>query len=123
MVQTLQFRELVKIHQTVYPLSGRGKEIIYKKNNDNFEITWGRDKFKITKKLINDILVNYFIDHETWYPLGASMDQPMRGGLGKFVRDNIKGLSPRHATAIAAVMYNEGFIEVKGKRPIMLRKI
>lgn len=65
---------------------------------------------------------NFFIDDQTWYPLGASMDQPIKGGLGEFIKENLGSLTPRHATAIAAVMHNESLISVKGNKPILLKK-
>ncbi|ACB83964.1 hypothetical protein [Natranaerobius thermophilus] len=107
---------------TIKPLSGRGKQISYKKLTHNLEITWGEAKFNVTKEQITHIMKNFFIDDGTWYPLGASMDQPIKGGLGEFIKENFKGLTPRHATAIAAVMENEELILVKGNKPIMLKK-
>lgn len=58
-----------------------------------------------------------------WYPLGASMDNPMQNGLGMFLEDNFKMLSPRHASAIAAILVNENLITFKGKKPILLKKL
>lgn len=60
---------------------------------------------------------------DKWYPLGADMVSPMPGGLGVFIQSRYKDLSPRHASAIAALMYQEGFIDYKDGKPILLRKI
>lgn len=46
-----------------------------------------------------------------------------RGGLGTYILNNIKGLSQRHASAVAAIMENEGLIEYRENgRNIELKK-
>lgn len=45
-----------------------------------------------------------------------------QGGFGEFVRERIQGYSPRHASAIAAILVYLGDLEFKGKKPIWLRR-
>jgi hypothetical protein len=107
----------------VYPLSGNGQPIYYKKEDYNLIIHWGNQKIKISINIINDIINNYFTDSERWYPLGASMTNPVKGGLGEYIKNKYKNLNPRHATAIAAIMAYENLIETKDLKPILIRKI
>lgn len=105
------------------PLSGRGTTIYYEDYKDGFNIKWGTIKFIISGSLIKDILEKFLIEKNRWYPLGASETVPMRGGLGEFITSRQDNLTPRHASAIAAIMYQDNLIETKGQKPILLRKI
>lgn len=105
------------------PLSGKGKWIIFEVAGNVKNVTWGTRKFDLSDSTIDDILENFFIEFDKWYPLGAHMVSPMPGGLGIFIQSRHEGLYSRDACAIAAIMYQEGFIEHKNKRPILLRKI
>ena len=104
------------------PLSGRGTTIYYEDDKEGFNIKWGECEFSIKNSLIEDILKNFLIDKNIWYPLGANQNNPMPRGLGKFITPKQTDLTPRHACAIAAIMYKEGFVEAKGQKPILLRK-
>jgi len=66
---------------------------------------------------------NYFKDLAAWYPLGASMTAPANGGLGEYIQKNLSRLTPRYASAIAAIMVEQNLIECRGKKPIELRKL
>ncbi|WP_303859943.1 hypothetical protein [Alkalibaculum bacchi] len=105
---------------TIRPLSGRGKEIKYKIENGNFKVQWGNLRFTIKRTQVEDILNFFFINSDKWYSLGASFDNPSKGGLGEYIQ-KFK-FSPRHASAIATIMVNEELIEHKGCKPIELRK-
>lgn len=104
-------------------LSGSGKSVYWKNYDGGRSVSWGKSNFKLPNEYINNILNNFFKDFSTWYPLGASMDDPILGGLGEYVQKNFPSLTPRHASAIAAIMAHHNLIESKGKKPIMLRKI
>ncbi len=104
------------------PLSGSGKPISWENHAGGRQVTWGDTKFHLPNELIEDILKNYFKNPTSWYVLGASMDDPVKGGLGEYIQ-NKTTLTPRHASAIAAIMVYENLIEAKGKRPIKLRKL
>ncbi|MCY6372406.1 hypothetical protein [Clostridium ganghwense] len=106
----------------IRPISGRGQVITYKKTNEVWDIRWGKVHFEITDTDIQEILNNFFIDSEEWYLLGSSMDNPIKGGLGEYVQNHIRSLTPRHASAIAAILYNENLVSIKGKKPIYLKK-
>ena len=106
----------------IRPLSGRGKDIYYKYNNDRIEVKWGEMKFFIEKGIINEVLNDFFIDKEKWYPLGASMTDPIKGGLGEFLSIK-RGLSPRHASVVASIMYDQKLVDYKMKRRIDLKRI
>ncbi len=107
----------------VLPLSGNGKLITYSISDEEWIIVWGKLKFTLKKSCIQIILDEFFMNKDEWYPLGASMDNPMPIGLGIFVRDNFNMLSPRHASAIAAILVNENILTFKGMRPILLETI
>lgn len=107
----------------VNPLSGRGTEIIYEKENKELNVKWGTIDFKVKYEYIDDIMNKFFTDSNEWYSLGASMDKPIKGGLGEYVKENIPSLTSRHASAIAAILYNENLIYVKGKKPLYLKKV
>lgn len=103
------------------PLSGSGKPISWENYSVGRQVIWGNTKFQLPNELIDDILMNYFKNSTLWYDLGASMDDPIKGGLGEYIQ-NKTTLTPRHASAIAAIMVYENLIEAKGKKPIKLRK-
>jgi hypothetical protein len=105
--------------QILYPLSGSGQPISW----DGKRVFWGKINFNLSGNLIDSILENYFKDSKTWYPLGASMTDPIKGGLGKYIQENFPPLTPRHASAIAAIMVQKNLIEFRGKKPIELRKL
>jgi len=107
--------------QALYPLSGRGQLISWKETKTGRYVYWGKMVFCLPDDLIDDILANYFRSSEMWYPLGASMTAPASGGLGEYIQENL-GLSPRYASAIAAIMVQDELIEFRGKKPIELRK-
>lgn len=107
----------------LFPLSGDGTEISIEIVGNCKNITWSKEKFPLPDSVIRDILENFFIEADRWYPLGANMTRPMPKGLGVFIDSRYKGLSSRHASAIAAIMYQEGLIDYKNRKPILLRKI
>ena len=104
-------------------LSGRGKTIFWKNLTGKKDVTWGTSNFILSNNMIDDILNNYFKDTKTWYKLGSNEDDPIIGGLGEYIQINYPLLTPRHASAIAAIMVYYNFLEFKGKKPIKLRKI
>lgn len=108
---------------SVLPLSGKGKLITYSVTDEEWIIEWAKLEFTLEKSYIKIILESFFSNKDEWYPLGASMDNPMQNGLGMFLRDNFKMLTPRHASAIAAILVNENLITFKGKKPILLKKL
>jgi len=105
------------------PLSGKGKKIYYEKENKLIKIKWSKLKFSISQEIINKIIKDFFIDAKTWYILGAGMTDPIKGGLGVYVQKNFKSLSPRHASAIAAIMVKEQLLDYKGLKPILLKRV
>jgi hypothetical protein len=109
--------------KTTLPLSGRGKQINYEYVKNGFDVKWGKSPFHIPNSLINDIMKNFLIDKNEWYPLGADEMNPMPKGLGSFINSKHIGLNPRHACAIAAIMYKERMIDFQNGKPIFLRKL
>ena len=107
----------------IYPLSRNGKPIFYENKDYNLIIKWGNQKIKIFIDIINDIMKNYFVDFKVWYPLGAGMTDPLKGGLGEYLNKNYPQLNPRHASVLAAIMVHEGLIENKDLRSILVRKL
>jgi hypothetical protein len=72
--------------------------------------------------VIEEILINFLKDKDEWYLLGLCIDKPMKYGLCEYISKE-HNLTPKHASVIAAIMYKEGFIEFRGKRPIELKLI
>lgn len=107
----------------IRPLSGKGKDISYHKELKGISVKWGDIVFKIDDSLYNIILKEFFIDTDKWYPLGASMTEPIRGGLGEYVSNISTSLSPRHASAIASIMVNEKHLIHRGIKPIELKSV
>ena len=80
-------------------------------------------KFSISDSLIEDILENFLIEKTKWYPLGADEVNPMPRGLGEFITSRQDNLTPRHASAVAAIMEKEDMLSaIKDQKPIQLRK-
>lgn len=109
----------------IKPLSGRGTKIeyFYKTANDEYDIKWGNTKFQLSSKTINQIVNDFFKDDKEWYLLGASETSPSKGGFGEFLTTLNMSFTPRHGSAIAAILVKEGILKSKGKRPIKLRKL
>ena len=108
------------------PLSGRGNEIFVNIKNERYHVNWGNNSLSFPKEIIVDIMDNFFQTPD-WYPLGASMDSPINGGLGEYIqkskiRSPLK--SPRYASMIAPIMVYQNLITYRtiGKS-IELKKI
>jgi hypothetical protein len=115
--------DVISNGQELYPLSGKGQRIRWRDTKKSRIVEWGDTKFILSDELFDDVLDDYFKDTEKWYPLGASMTDPVHGGLGEYIQNNFPPLTPRHVSAIAAIMVQEGLIEFRGKKPIELRKL
>lgn len=90
------------------------KKIKYEQINDVIKVEWGTNKFKINEDLYDEILENFFEEENKWYPLGACLDNPIRGGLGEFLESlESYRFNPKYASVIAAIMYNEGLINYR----------
>ncbi len=108
---------------TTQPLSGRGQTITIHLDPPFRLVLWGGLGFELSNEMIRTILDTFFIEQGRWYLLGASMTKPDPAGLGSFVRETFPSFSPRHASAIAAIMVHEGFVRFRGRKPIELKKI
>jgi hypothetical protein len=96
-------------------LSGSGRQVSWKDYKGGRRVSWGKSNFNLPDDYIDNILNNFFKNFENWYILGASMDDPIIGGLGEYVQKNFPPLTPRHASAIAAIMAHYNLIDFKGK--------
>jgi hypothetical protein len=105
----------------IMPLSGKGQTINCIRYERGWRVTWGGTPITITDAIISDILNNYFQEIK-WYPLGASMTEPISGGLGEYLQLNHPPLTPRHASAIAAIMVQVGLLKFRGIKPIDFEK-
>ena len=108
--------------KTTRPLSGRGEEINYWFQSGRTIVQWGAITFSLSSEDFTAVLDDFFVDSVQWYPLGASVTNTPADGLGHFVADLAPSLTPRHASAIAAIMVNEEWLEHRGASPIELRK-
>ncbi len=105
-------------------LRGSNNTIKYKKDELEYNVVWGKTHFSIANVDINTILNDFFVNKEEYYLLAPGMVNPKPGGLGEFVEENINKLHSKHASAIAAIMVCEGYLERKDMgREIFLRKI
>ena len=105
-------------------LTQNQKNVYYRKARDGYQISWANmKKFGLTNAQISKILNSYFAVPGHWYPLGASEDDPIPGGFGEFLQGSFQGFTPRHASAIAAVLVDLGYLDFRGKKPVYLRKI
>ena len=104
------------------PLSGQGKEIRYRKVPEGYDVLWGKTEFLISKEIVDQLLEDFFKNDE-WKVLGVSMDNPISGGMGEYIASKEKAFTPRHASAIAAILVKEGFLIDRNKKPILLKKI
>ena len=68
------------------------------------------------------ILKDFFLVENEWYVLGASMTEPIFGGLGEYVA-KFQKFTPRHASAIVAILVEEGLIIARGRKPIEIRRV
>ncbi|MDO9326259.1 MAG: hypothetical protein Q7T80_15010 [Methanoregula sp.] len=110
------------IPYTTQPLSGKGQTIMVHLDPPFRLVLWGDLKFELSNDMIRTILEKFFIEPGRWYLLGASMTEPDPDGLGSFVRKTFPSFSPRHASAIAAILVDEGFVIFRGRKPIELKK-
>ena len=105
-------------------LTQNQKNVYYRKARDGYQISWANmKKFGLTNAQISKILNSYFAVPGHRYPLGASEDDPIPGGFGEFLQGSFQGFTPRHASAIAAVLVDLGYLDFRGKKPVYLRKI
>jgi hypothetical protein len=109
------------MYKRIKPLSGKGKDIAYSFDRDRLFITWNTISFSLSINEYNNIIQSFFEDRTKWYKLGSSMTEPIHGGFGEYILDNIPKFSSRHASAIAAIMVDNGDIIHKGKKPILLK--
>jgi hypothetical protein len=108
---------------TTRPLSGKGQPITVHRDPPFRLVLWGDLAFELPDGMVRTILDRFFTDPGRWYLLGASMTAPDPAGFGAFVRHTFPSFSPRHASAIAAVLVHEGFVMSRGRKPIELKRI
>ena len=108
---------------TIHPLSGKGQPISVHYDPPSRLVLWGDLMFELSNEIIRTILETFFKESRHWYLLGASMTDPDPAGLGAFVRSTFPSFTPRHASAIAAIMVHEGFVTFRGRKPIELKKV
>jgi hypothetical protein len=106
----------------IKPLSGNGETITVHSVSGGRLVKWGNLKFRLPDEMIQKILEQFFVHSDLWYLLGASMTAPDLEGLGSFIRKNFSSFTPRHASAIAAIMVHENLLEYRGMKPIFLKK-
>jgi hypothetical protein len=104
------------------PLSGKGQTIMVYMSPPFRLIRWGDLEFRVSDEMIRVILEKFFVEPDHWYQLGASMTEPDPAGLGSFVWKTFPSFSPRHASAVAAILVYEGDVIFRGRKPIELKK-
>lgn len=97
--------------------------IFYYFEDSTYYVKWGeKTEFEFTQSEVNNMLNNFFVSENQWYPLGASETSPMPDGFGKYLDDNYEKLSPRHASAISAILVDRDILVSRGMRPVELKK-
>jgi hypothetical protein len=99
--------------KSTFPLFRPGKEIAYTGGvYSGFEITWGAARFSLEAEVIEDLLSHFAQLKDI--PLGANVTGTVpSNSLGQWLTDN-GWPSRRYASAIAAVLSNEGFLSRSG---------
>ncbi|WP_143321646.1 hypothetical protein [Clostridium sp. HBUAS56010] len=106
----------------IFTLKNKRSIITYEMLPDKCKFKWGKQGCEISKHDIDKILKEFFTNSEKWYLLDANVSK-QRGGLGTYILNNIKGLTQKHASAVAAIMENEGSLEYRiNGRNVELRK-
>jgi len=104
----------------------KGHEIEGDLRGDYYYITWNNSELAFPAALLTDILENFF-KTSGWYHLGASMTDPIKGGLGDFLQNRQhvwEQHSPRFASMVAAIMvYNKQIEFRKVRNEFELRKL
>ena len=103
--------------QTIWPLSGKGKEILRHINGSKQQLSWGNTRLEIKESDINRVL-EFLADER---PLGASQTSPTPGGLGEFIVNEGISDSSRWASAIAALLVADELATSRGTRRIYLK--
>lgn len=98
----------VDILESITPLSGRGKNILYSVYSGGYNYYWGSVNLTVNENTIKTILSKWACDQ--CKPLGASQDNPIPNGLGSFISKNFN-LPSRHASAIAAILVSERYLD------------
>jgi hypothetical protein len=91
---------------------GKRKQFSYEGNVNQGVVLQFTGKPRIASNFFKAIHANF---EGKRIPGGFNMDNPTEGGLGEWVRDNsgrlnTERLSSRHASFIAAILVNEGFV-------------
>lgn len=101
--------------KVTFPLFKPGAEVEYAGDIDSgFKVKWGVSRFVLEAENIQNLLDCFFEKKEV--PMGASMTGTVpQNSLGQWLTDN-GWPSRRYASAIAAVLANEGFVQKSHKR-------
>lgn len=103
-------------------LKNKKSTIVYEMHPGKCNFKWGKHIYEISKDDLDRIYKDFFTNEKEWYLLDANVSK-QRGGLGTYILNNIKGLSQRHASAIAAIMESEGLVEYRiNNRNVVLKK-
>lgn len=119
----------MKFISTLSKIDKKEKNIKYTIEDNKINGVWGNTQYSLDNYIVNDILKYFFIDKEKWYELGASMTEPKKDGLGRFIVDkeyrqtNGNKLKSRDASFIAAILYDMKKIDYERKKSIKIRKI
>lgn len=95
--------------------------ILYHRTPTEILVQWSKMKFSVTANTLNTILQEFFSDGAEKM-LGASETNPPKGGFGWYLHDRFPQYTPRHASAIAAIMCDLELLEHRGKCPVYLKR-
>lgn len=102
-------------------LARKKNNILYCCVQDEFFVQWGKMKFSVTGDMLNTILQEFFSDGAEKM-MGASETDPPQDGFGWYLHDRFPQYTPRHASAIAAIMCDLGVLDYRVKKAVYLRK-
>lgn len=95
--------------------------ILYCRMQEGIFVQWSEMNFSVSETTLNTILQEFFSDGEEKM-LGASETDPPKGGFGWYLHERFPQYTPRHASAIAAIMCDLGLLDYRVKRAVYLRK-
>lgn len=95
--------------------------ILYCRTPTEILVQWSKMKFSVAENMLDTILQEFFSDGAEKM-LGASETAPPKDGFGWYLHDRFPQYTPRHASAIAAIMCNLGLLDYRVKKAIYLRK-
>ncbi|HIY54508.1 MAG TPA: hypothetical protein H9832_11225 [Candidatus Agathobaculum merdavium] len=109
------------IWKRISTLARKNNNILYCCVQNEILVQWSKMNFSFTEDMLYTILQEFFSDGAEKV-MGASMTDPPKDGFGWYLYNRFPHYSPRHASVIAAIMYDLGLLDYRVKKAVYLRK-